>query len=136
MLARILFLGFATVLALISLTNIFNSILASLRLRKKEFAMLRAVGMEEKSFRKMIRFESYFYAFKVLLYGFILGTISSCLIYKYLSRTIAFTFYIPVGHFALAALVVIAFLLVVMNLGSGNARRGNILETLKLELDL
>lgn len=136
MLARILFLGFATVLALISLTNIFNSIIASLRLRKKEFAMLRAVGMEEKSFRKMIRFESYFYAFKVLVYGFLLGTISSYLIYKYLSRTIAFTFYIPVGHFALAALVVIDFLLVVMNLGSGNARRGNILETLKLELDL
>lgn len=58
--ARILFFGFATIIALISLANIYNSLISSLRFRKKEFAMLRSVGLDEASFRKMIRFESFF----------------------------------------------------------------------------
>ena len=136
MVAKILFFGFATVLALISLANIYNSLISSLRFRRKEFAMLRSVGMEEKAFRRMIRFESYFYAFKLLIYGIPLGILASVLVHRALSRAATFSFRIPLDHFGLAIGTVVLFLLIVMNLGSRSARRGNILETLKTELDM
>lgn len=135
LIGKILFFGFATILALISLTNIYNTIISSLRFRRKEFAMLRSVGMEEKSFRRMIRFESYFYAFKLLLFGIPLGILSSWLIHQRIIGVTEFGFRIPLAHFALASLVIVAILIIIMNLGSIEARRGNILDTLKRDMD-
>lgn len=134
--ARILFFGFATIIALISLANIYNSLISSLRFRKKEFAMLRSVGLDEASFRKMIRFESFFYAGKLLLYGIPLGVGMSYVIYRYLIRTVDFSFSIPVFQFIGASVVVVTALLLIMNLGSNSARRGSILDTLKIDMDV
>lgn len=136
LIGKILFFGFATILALISLTNIYNTLISSLRFRRKEFAMLRSIGMEEKSFRRMIRFESYFYAFKLLLYGIPLGLLSSFVIHRQLISVTEFSFRIPLLHFAMASLVVTAVLILIMNLGSKEARRGNILDTLKMDMEM
>ncbi len=136
MISKVLFFGFATIIALISLVNIYNSLISSLRLRRKEFAMLRSVGMEERSFRRMIRFESYFYACKLLLYGLPLGVLISYMIHQYLGFRIDFAFEIPVWHFALATVSIVAALILIMSLGSRGARKGNILDTLKMEMDL
>ena len=52
--------GFLTVITLIGVTNIFNTISTNVILRRKEFAMLRSVGMTDKQFRSMIRLENIF----------------------------------------------------------------------------
>ncbi|HHX03594.1 MAG TPA: FtsX-like permease family protein [Tissierellia bacterium] len=134
--SKILFFGFATIIALISLANIYNSLISSLRLRKKEFAMLRSVGMEEKAFHRMIRFESYFYSLKLLLYGIPLGVLSSFAIYLYLGQRVNVPFNVPIAHFAGAALTVVVVLILIMQLGSRSVRKGNILDALKMEMDL
>src|SRR5690606_25401925 len=47
--------GFITLISLISIANIFNTISTSISLRKREFAMLRSVGMTPKGFNKMVQ---------------------------------------------------------------------------------
>ena len=47
-LVAIFLYGFITVIALIGITNIFNTITTSMFLRSKEFAMLKSVGMTNK----------------------------------------------------------------------------------------
>lgn len=134
--SKILVFGFATIIALIGLANIYNSLMSSLRFRRKEFAMLRSVGMEEKSFQRMIRFESYFYALKLLSYSIPLGVLTSYGIYRYIIQTIEFNFRVPMLHFGLASLSVVVVLITIMHLGSRTVRQENILDTLKTDMDL
>ena len=53
--------GFITVITLIGVTNIFNTITTNMALRSREFAMLKAIGMTNKEFNRMIRLESLLY---------------------------------------------------------------------------
>ena len=64
---KIFLYGFITVITLIGVTNIFNTITTNMILRSKEFAMLKSVGMSSKEFNKMIRLESIMYGTKSLL---------------------------------------------------------------------
>jgi putative ABC transport system permease protein len=70
MLAIEIFLyGFITVITLIGVTNIFNTISTGMSLRAREFAMLRSVGMTNREFNRMIRLESLMYGSRSLLIG-------------------------------------------------------------------
>lgn len=66
---KIFLYGFITLVTLIGVTSVFNTINTSIALRRKEFAVLRSIGLTPKGFNKMIRFESLFYGLKALLYA-------------------------------------------------------------------
>ena len=67
--------GFITLITLIGITNIFNTITSNIELRQKEFAMLKSIGMTKKEFNRMINLETIFYSSKSLIFGIILGLI-------------------------------------------------------------
>ncbi len=66
---KILMYGFITLVVLTGVTSVFNTIYTSIHLRRKEFAMLRSVGLSPKCFQKMIFFESLFFGLKSLFYA-------------------------------------------------------------------
>ena len=82
LLISIFLYGFITVITLIGVTNIFNTITTNMNLRSKEFAMLKSIGMTKKEFNKMINLESIFYGVKSLIIGIALGTGISYWIYR------------------------------------------------------
>lgn len=51
--------GFIVLISSIGIANIFNTISTNINLRKREFAMLKSIGMTEKGF-KNVRFRMYF----------------------------------------------------------------------------
>lgn len=61
--------GFVVLMSLIAVANVFHTITTNFYLRRREFAMLQSVGMGEKDFRKMLRYECLLYGSKALLYG-------------------------------------------------------------------
>ena len=61
--------GFIVLISLIALANVFNTISTSIYLRRREFAMLKSVGMTRKGFRKMMNFECLLYGLKALAFG-------------------------------------------------------------------
>lgn len=63
------------VISLIAITNIFNTVTTNMKLRQKEFAMLRSVGMTKREFNRMITLECAFYTVKALIIGTIMGII-------------------------------------------------------------
>lgn len=73
---------FIIIITLISITNIFNTISTSTMLRKKEFAILRSMGMSDKEFNRMIIFESILYSLKALIYGLIISLVLLYLVYS------------------------------------------------------
>lgn len=70
---RILVYGFLLVIALISLFNIINSVSMSAAARKKEYLIMRAVGMSARQMRKMLLAQSAVYALSGAVLGTVLG---------------------------------------------------------------
>ncbi|MGN1357901.1 MAG: ABC transporter permease [Bacilli bacterium] len=66
---KILVYGFITLVTLIGITSVFNTINTSIALRRKEFAVLRSIGLTPHGFNKLLRFESLFFGLKSLLYA-------------------------------------------------------------------
>lgn len=109
---------------IISLTNIFNSINASMNLRKREFKMLESIGMDKKSFRKMIRCESLFFSLKSIIWGSVISiTIYLWLkkIYKELfslSDIEKFIFPLPLKYILIAIFATFIIVYVIMMISS------------------
>ena len=66
---KILIYGFIALVTLIGITSVFNTINTSIALRRKEFAVLRSMGLTPKGFTKMLCFESLFFGLKALFFG-------------------------------------------------------------------
>ena len=59
--------GFIILISLISMTNVFNTISTSIALRRREFAMLRSVGLTQRGFARMMDYECIIYGARALL---------------------------------------------------------------------
>ncbi|MCR1954634.1 ABC transporter permease [Clostridioides mangenotii] len=73
------------ILFVISLFNIMNNISYSLLSRTNEFGMIRAIGMTNKEFKKMIKFEGLTYGVIASILAVIFGAVGQVVLFKYLS---------------------------------------------------
>ena len=128
--------GFITVISLIGITNIFNTITTSMELRKREFATLKSIGMTNKEFNRMIRLESLFLGLKSLIIGISLGIIISYVTYKLFTiDNMAYNDnyrlpYIPILICILAVFILITSL---MKYSLNKISRQNTIETIRNE---
>lgn len=125
--------GFIVLITGISIANIFNTISTSISLRKREFAMLKSVGMTPQGFNKMINYESIFYGMKSLLYGLPISIIVMYLIHRSLMNSFDYGFVLPwINIFYVIAAV---FLIVssAMLYSSEKVKKENIIDALKQE---
>ena len=73
------------ILFVISLFNIINNVSYSLISRTNEFGMIRAMGITDKEFKKMIRFEGVIYGIISSIFSVIFGIVGQALFFKVLS---------------------------------------------------
>ncbi|RHT74302.1 ABC transporter permease [Ruminococcaceae bacterium AM28-23LB] len=125
--------GFVVLLALISVANIFNTISTSIALRKREFAMLKSVGMTPKAFSRMMKYESLFYGLKALFYGLPLSFLVMVLLYRTVDRNFGFGFFVPWGSVVVAVAAVYLVVGITMLYGSRKVRKQNIIDGLRQE---
>ncbi len=126
--------GFITVIALIGVTNIFNTITTNMNLRRREFAMLKSVGMSKKEFNRMIRLESFFYGMKSLVIGIPIGCVLSYLIYQALmSGQMVLAYRLPVQAILISAVAVFLLISVIMRYSISKINKQNIIETIRNE---
>jgi len=104
--------GFVTVIALISSINIINTISTNILLRKREIAMIKAVGMTQKSIKRMIALEGLLYGIYAAVLGGIIGTGLSYILYRIVIGLREFTWAIPWNHIIAASIggIIIALL--------------------------
>lgn len=96
--------AFLSIIALVTVLNIVNSISMSVSARMKQYGAMRAVGMDERQVTKMIAAEAATYAVMGCAVGCILGLPLSKLLYDFL---IAEHFPYAVWHFPLGSLFII-----------------------------
>ncbi len=125
--------GFIVLITLICVANILNTISTSIGLRRREFAMLRSVGMTPKSFNKMIVFESLFYGIKSIIIGLPLSFICMYLIYKSISQSFYTAFTIPVMSVAIAIVFIFIVVGCAMLYSVSKIKKENLIDGLKSE---
>ena len=136
LLISIFLYGFITVITLIGVTNIFNTITTNMNLRSKEFAMLKSIGMTKKEFNKMIRLESIFYGCKSLFIGIILGTGISYWIYKVVigaDVTSNLSFIFPTIPIIISIIFISVIVGIIMKYSLNKINKQNIIETIRNE---
>ncbi len=130
---KILFYGFISLIVLIGVTSVINTINTSMNLRRKEFAMLRSVGLTPHGFNKILFFESLFFGLKSLVYGIPVSIAINALISSAIGGIMDTKMIIPWGSLGVSIIGVFIIVLISMNYASKKIKKENILEALREE---
>lgn len=125
--------GFIVLMALISVANVFNTISTNVHLRRREFAMLKSVGMTKGGFNRMINYECIFYGLKALLYGLPVSAVVALLIVQAMSNGIDTAFTFPWMSMGIAVVSVFVVVFATMMYAMSKVRKETIIDALKNE---
>ncbi len=125
--------GFITLISLIGIANIFNTISTNINLRRREFAMLKSIGMTDKAFKKMLNLECIFYGTKALLYGIPIGVGICYLINKGFGNLLEFAFNLPWSAIIISIIAVYIVVFITMIYSSSRIKKENIIDILRDE---
>ena len=123
--------GFIGVITLIGITNIFNTITTNMNLRKKEFAMLKSIGMTKKEFNRMIRLESIFYGVKSLIIGIPIGLLLSYGMYNVFRNSMEMEYVLPYKSIVVAVIFVAVVIGIIMKYSMSKINKQNVIETIR-----
>ena len=123
--------GFIGVITLIGITNIFNTITTNMNLRKKEFAMLKSIGMTKKEFNRMIRLESIFYGLKSLIVGIPIGIILSYGMYTIFRNNMEMEYVLPYKSIVISIIFVAVIIGIIMKYSMSKINKQNVIETIR-----
>lgn len=126
--------GFIALVTLIGVTSVFNTIHTSIALRRKEFAVLRSVGLTPKGFHKMISYESILYGLKALLIGLPLSFVVIVLFHLAFMNMVSFdSLMIPWKAVIIAIFAVFIITFLTMMYSTQKIKKENILDAIREE---
>jgi putative ABC transport system permease protein len=126
--------GFISLVALITVANVFNTITTSIRLRRRELAVLTSVGMTGSELNKMMCFECLFYGAKALIFALPVSAGVSWLIYNAVTQGADVAFTLPWGSIGIAVAGVFGIVFITMMYSIGKVKRTNTVDALRSEV--
>ena len=130
---RVFSYGFIVLISLIAAANVFNTISTNISLRRREFAMLKSVGMTQKGFNKMMNFECLLYGSRALLFGIPVSCGVTYLIYLAIMEGVETRFHLPWVAIGIAALSVFLVVFATMMYSMSKIKKDNPIDALKNE---
>lgn len=127
--------GFITLISLICIANLFNTISTSFALRRREFAMLKSIGMTPEVFKRMIRIESLMYGIKACVFGLPISLGMTLWIKKAVSYNFDKYYSFPYTIYIVGILAVFGVVGIAMLYSSRKIRKENIVDGLKTEIN-
>ncbi len=127
---RIFSYGFITLISLICICNVFNTISTNIALRRKDFGMLRSVGMKNREINQMMAFECLQYGLKAMLWGIPLSIVCSFLISRVYALSV---FRLPWQSLAIAAGCIFLTVFITMFYAVSRLRRLNPIDDIRSE---
>jgi putative ABC transport system permease protein len=125
--------GFILLISLIAIANVFNTVSTNINLRRREFAVLKSVGMSDKGFNKMMNFECVFYGLKSLLYGLPVAFLIIYLIYRSVMTGADVPLLVPWMSVAISVFSVFLVVFVTMMYSASRVKKENTADALRNE---
>ncbi|MDE7299818.1 MAG: ABC transporter permease [Lachnospiraceae bacterium] len=132
-LLKLLANGFIIMIAVISMANVFSTISSGLKLRQKEFAMLKTVGMTQGGLQRMMNLECLLYGGKAVLFGLPASVLVAAVMYYFFRKDVIFDFYLPVQSILIAIGSIFGVVFVTMLYTIGRMKKENVIDVLKQE---
>ena len=126
--------GFIILISAIAALNVFNTISTNVLLRRREFAMLRSVGMTNRGFNKMMNFECVLYGTKSLVFGVPAAFGLTYLMFRSVNEGVETSFYLPWSAVAIAVGSVFLVVFATMMYSMSIVKRDNPVEAMKNEV--
>ncbi|MCC3668231.1 MULTISPECIES: ABC transporter permease [Terrisporobacter] len=133
MVMQIFVYGFVTVISLVSITNIVNTISTNINLRKRELAIIKSIGVTPGGFNKMIYLESLLYGALALIYGIPLGIGLVALMNVILGDVIQMGLVLPWSAIAISAIGIFVITFISAYIPMKKINKENIIENIRQE---
>ncbi len=129
---QLFILCFIVITVAIAVANVFNTLSSSIMLRRREFAMLKSGGMEDRALRRMLALECAPYAWHGLAIGLALGAIVSLFIWNAMTHSfLDVSFTVPLVWVVVSFAVVMGVLVLSTVYALKKSRAHSIIETLR-----
>lgn len=123
--------GFITIITIIGMVNIINTITIGLLLRKSEFATLTAIGMTKSQLNKMVMLEGILHGVFTSIFGSIISYVLYNFLLKQSSEFMSFDIKFPIDVFAIGILGVIGITLVASIIPLRRLKKMSIVENIR-----
>ena len=130
---RVFAYGFIILISLIAAANVFNTISTNISLRRREFALLKSVGMPNKDFHRMMNYECLLYGSRALFYGLPAAVGVAVLIWMAFAEGYKTDFMLPWTAILIAVCSVFAVVFATMLYAMRKVNKDNPIDTLKNE---
>lgn len=125
--------GFITLISLISVANVFNTVTTNVALRRRDYAMLRSMGMTARGMNRMSNYECLIYGTRSLAIGLPIAIGVSYLIFRVANDAAVMRFELPWTAIIIAVVSVFAVVFVSMLYSTGKLKKDNPIDALKDE---
>lgn len=125
--------SFIGMLFVIAILNMLNIMFSSLILRKREFAVLKSIGMSNRQINKMMCLEGIFYGIDAIIYGVMISLVILYLMYFRMIDTRFYAFKIPFQNIMICVILIYMIIFIAIKLAKKEIVKQNIIDEVKDE---
>lgn len=125
--------GFIVLISLVCVCNIFNTVSTNIALRRRDFGMLRSIGMEERQIRRMLFAECFSYGRTALLIGIPLGLLGGWGLHSISNNVEVSSYTLPMGALFLAVGTIFTVVFASMTYALSKLKKDDPIEAIRME---
>lgn len=133
-LAEIVMYGFVILLIIMGVTSVIGTLATNIRIRSREFAVLKSVGMTNKSLCKMLYSESILCVTKALVPGVILGIAIPFAINLSIRKAFPVLYHIPWVTLVVGVFTLITIVLFITRIEISKLKDKNIIDEIRMDV--
>ena len=133
-LAEIVLYGFVILLILMGFTSVVSTLATNIRIRSREFAILKSVGMTNASLRKMIYCENIICIIKALVPGITLGIAIPFVINLSIRKAFPVLYSVPWGILVVGMAVLIAVVMLITCVEMNRLKDKSIIDEIRMDI--
>lgn len=133
-LAEIVMYGFVILLIIMGFTSVISTLATNIRIRNREFAILKSIGMTSVSLRKMIYSESIICVIKASIPGIILGIAIPFAINLSIRKMFPVLYHIPWATLTLGMIILIGVVMFITYIEISKLKNTNIIDEIRMDV--
>lgn len=133
-LAELVMYGFVILLILMGFTSVISTLATNIRIRSREFAILKSVGMTNASLRKMLYCESIICIIKALIPGITLGIAIPFAINLSIRKAFPVLYYIPWRVLVVGIVALIAVVMIITLVENSKLKNKSIIDEIRMDV--
>lgn len=126
--------GFVLLLSLMGITAVISTIATNIRVRTREFAVFKSIGMTNKSVRKMIYIESIICMVKAFVPGIVIGIVIPFCINIFIRKVFPVTYHIPWVVVIVGLLLITMIVMVITCIEIYKMKNKSIIEEIRMNV--